>query len=132
MRPPSTTMAAADLKHLNFSGLGHAASGHGSVFDRQSGHSVSNPHHTGHLHSVGNPHHYHSNHHHSSHSTALNHSFSQVNSTESVFHYKCVVVIILTSVICLLTASVLNCLEVLEFTFMKLSSSFSHVRPRNC
>ena len=118
-------MAAADLKHLNFSGLGHAASGHGSVFDRQqSGHSVSGPHnHTGHLHSVGNPHHYHSNHHHNSHSTtALNHSFSQVNSTESVFHYKCVV--ILTSVICLLTASVLTYLihVALELTFMKLSS----------
>ena len=122
-------MAAADLKHLNFSGLGHAASGHGSVFDRQqSGHSVSGPHnHTGHLHSVGT-HHYHSNHHHNSHSTALNHSFSQVNSTESVFHYKCVVVIILTSVICLLTASsVLDYLEVLELPFMKLSSSFGHV-----
>ena len=106
-------MAAADLKHLNFSGLGHA-SGHGSVFDRQSG-SVSGHHHTGHLHSVGN-HHYHSNHH-NSHSTALN-SFSQVNSTESVFHYKCVV--ILTSVICLLTASVLTYLihAVLELTFM--------------
>ena len=104
-------MAAADLKHLNFSGLGHGPGGHGSVFDRQqSGHSVSGPHnHTGHLHSVGSHSHYHSNHHHNSHSTAaLNHSFSQVNSTESVFHYKCVVVIILTSVICLLTASVLS------------------------
>ena len=89
-------MAAADLKHLNFSGLGHHAGGHGSsVFDRQSGPSVSSGHHTGgHMHSVGNPHHYHSNHHntHNSHSAALS-SFSQVNSTESVFHYKCVMVI---------------------------------------
>ena len=118
-------MAAADLKHLtNFSGLGHGPGGHGSVFDRQqSGHSVSGPHHTGHLHSVGSHSHYHSNHHHNSHSTtALNHSFSQVNSTESVFHYKCVV--ILNSVICLLTASVLNYLEVLELTLIKTVIKF--------
>ena len=82
-------MAAADLKHLNFSGLGHSGHGVGvSNFDRPSG---SAGHHTGHLHSVGGPggHHYHSNH----HTSALS-SFSQVNSTESVFHYKCVVVIL--------------------------------------
>merc|ERR1712223_1845764 len=67
MRPPSTTMAAADLKHLNF-GLGH--------------HGVSG------VHGVHGQHNGHGGHHHHNHFNSTTLSSFPVNSTESVFHYK--------------------------------------------
>ena len=124
MRPPSTTMAAADLKqHLNFGhslgpqgpqGIphghlgghgGHHGVGHGVVnsFDRPHGvhaghsqHSVNNHNNqqiqvsSGHL---NNGHYSNSNgngNHHQNPANQTLSSFTQVNSTESVFHYKCV------------------------------------------
>ena len=62
-------MAAADLKHLNF-GLGH--------------HGVSG------VHGVHGQHNGHGGHHHHNHFNSTTLSSFPVNSTESVFHYKCV------------------------------------------
>ena len=90
MRPPSTGMAASDLKHLNF-GVGHREFGVHSFEPRggqmTQGHSNGVNHHGGHSHSVNQVsggHHF-NNHH------QIQSSFTaQVNSSESVFHYKCV------------------------------------------
>ena len=123
MRPPSTTMAAADLKqHLNFGhnlgpqgpqGIphghlgghgGHHGVGHGVVNGFERSHGVHGGHHS--QHSVNNQQiqvssghlnngHYsnsngNGNHSHQNPANQTLSSFTQVNSTESVFHYKCV------------------------------------------